>query len=417
MAQQLDGKTILLGLSGGIACYKAAEVVRHLVRGGARVRVIMTAAAREFITPLTLQTLSGHPVATNTFDLTQESQIGHIGLADSADAVLIAPATANVIGKMAAGLGDDLLTTVLLATRAPVVIAPSMNVNMYENPVLQANLESLRARGMRVIEPGEGFLACGWEGKGRLADVEVLVAEVARAVSAADLRGDHILVTAGPNREAIDPVRFISNHSTGKMGFALAGAAWRRGAAVTLVAGPTMLPTPHGVRRVDVVSAEDMRQAVAQEFRPATILFMTAAVADYRPARAAREKLKKGPDRLVLELDRTVDILAELAPQKGSRFVVGFAAETEQVIANAERKLTDKNLDLIVANDVAGPDTGFAVDTNSVVLIDRTGQRLDVPLMSKEAVAERIIDHVVALRAQRQGQGSSPLSAPRAAGE
>jgi phosphopantothenoylcysteine decarboxylase / phosphopantothenate---cysteine ligase len=313
---------------------------------------------------------------------------------------VIAPATANIIGKIAAGLGDDLLTTVLLATRAPVVLAPSMNVNMYENPTVQANLDRLRTRGVHIVEPGEGFLACGWEGKGRLAEPEVLFAEIERVVSPQDLHGERVLVTAGPNREPIDPVRFISNRSTGKMGFAVAAAAWRRGASVTLVAGPTGLATPHGVRRRDVSTAEDMRGAVADEFEKATILFMAAAVADYRPARVAREKLKKGSGRMVLELDRTVDILAELAPQKGGRFVVGFAAETEQVIANAERKLAEKHLDLIVANDVAGTDTGFAVDTNAVTIIDGSGRREVVPLMSKDEVADRIIDRVVALKAQ-----------------
>ena len=401
MSHRLEGKTVVVGLSGGIACYKAAELVRALVKGGATVRVMMTANAQHFITPLTLQTLSGHPVATNTFDLTQESQIGHIQLADAADAIVIAPATANVIGKIANGIGDDVLTTVLLATRAPVVIAPAMNVNMYENPIVQRNIDRLRASGFHIVEPGEGFLACGWEGKGRLADLDVLLAEIERALSPQDLDGERILVTAGPNREAIDPVRFISNRSTGKMGFAVAAAAWRRGAEVALVAGPTALPTPHGVRRCDVNTAEEMRQAVVAEFETASILFMAAAVADYRPARVAKEKLKKGSGRLVIELDRTVDILSELASRKGNKFVVGFAAETEQVIANAERKLSEKNLDLIVANDVAGSQTGFAVDTNAVIMIDRSGHHESVPLMSKDAVADRIIDHVIVLKQQR----------------
>ncbi len=401
MSHRLEGKTVVVGLSGGIACYKGAELVRALVRGGATVRVMMTAAAQEFITPLTLQTLSGHPVATNTFDLTQESQIGHIQLADAADAIVIAPATANVIGKIANGIGDDVLTTVLLATRAPVVIAPAMNVNMYENPIVQGNLSRLRAGGFHIVDPGEGFLACGWEGKGRLADLDVLLAAIERALSPQDLQGERVLVTAGPNREPIDPVRFISNRSTGKMGFAVAAAAWRRGAEVTLVAGPTALPTPHGIRRRDVNTAEEMRQAVATEFEDTSILFMTAAVADYRPARVAKEKLKKGSGRLVLELDRTVDILSELAPRKGERFVVGFAAETEKVIANAERKLADKNLDLIVANDVASSQTGFAVDTNAVTMIDRSGHHESVSLMSKDAVADRVIDHVIILKQQR----------------
>jgi len=398
MTQRLEGKAVVVGLSGGIACYKAAELVRLLVRGGASVHVMMTAAAREFLTPLTLQTLSGHPVATHTFDLTQESQIGHIQLADRADAIIVAPATANVIGKIANGIADDLLTTVVLATRAPLLVAPSMNVNMYENPVVQENLERLRARHIRVVEPGEGFLACGWEGKGRLAEPDVLVAEVERALSPQDLRGERVVVTAGPNREPIDPVRFISNRSTGKMGFAVAAAAWRRGADVALIAGPTSLPTPHGVRRRDVTTAEEMRQAIEAEFEACTLLFMAAAVADYRPSQVAPQKLKKKPGPMQLDLTRTVDILGTLAPRKGARFIVGFAAETDNVLANAERKLAEKHLDLMVANDVAAADTGFAVDTNAVTIIDRSGHHATVPLMSKDDVADRIIDRVVAVR-------------------
>ncbi|MFQ5666037.1 MAG: bifunctional phosphopantothenoylcysteine decarboxylase/phosphopantothenate--cysteine ligase CoaBC [Candidatus Binatia bacterium] len=401
MVPPLDGKMIVAGLSGGIACYKAADLVRTLTRLGAKVRVIMTAGARHFITPLTLQTLTGQPVATDTFDLTQESQIGHIQLADRADLIVIAPATANVIGKIAAGIGDDLLTTVLLATRAPIIIAPAMNVNMYENPIVQDNLKRLRARGCRVVEPGEGALACGWEGKGRLADASVLVAEIQRAVAVQDLCGERVLVTAGPTREPIDPVRFISNRSTGKMGFAVAAAAWRRGADVRLVSGPTSLPTPSGIHRLDVITADAMRQVVSAEFESASVLFMAAAVADYRPARTARQKLKKGSGRLVLELDRTVDILVELAARKGPRLLVGFAAETERVIANAQRKLAEKGLDLVVANDVSGAQSGFAADTNAITLIDRTGHRESLPLMSKDAAADRILDRVVVLKQQR----------------
>lgn len=414
MAQRLDGKTIVLGLTGGIACYKSAELVRELVKAGASVHVMMSAGAQQFITPLTLQTLSGHPVATDTFDLTQESEIGHIRLADSADVVVIAPATANVIGKLAAGIADDVITTVLLAVRAPVVLAPSMNVNMWEHPLVQANLSRLRTHGYRVVEPDEGFLACGWEGKGRLPDTRVLVAEIERALSPQDLRGERVLVTAGPNREPIDPVRFISNRSTGKMGIAVAAAAWRRGADVTLVAGPTALPTPHGVRRRDVTTAEEMRQAVTAEFDTATMLFMAAAVADYRPTRVASQKLKKGSGRMVLELERTVDILTELAPRKQARIVVGFAAETEDVLANAERKLREKHLDLIVANDVAGTHTGFEVDTNSVTMVDRHGHHHTVPLMSKDAIADSILDHVMVLKRQRIAE-SSPSGAVQSA--
>ncbi len=403
MAKRLEGKSVLLGLTGGIACYKGADLVRALTRAGARVRVMMSAGAQQFITPLTLQTLSGNPVSTDTFDLTQESEIGHIRLADTAEVVVIAPATANVIGKIAAGIADDLITTVLLATRAPVLLAPAMNVHMYENPIVQANISRLRAHGFRIIEPGEGFLACGYEGKGRLAETDVIQAEVERAVSEQDLAGQKVLVTAGPNREAIDPVRFISNRSTGKMGFALAAAAWRRGAETTLIAGPTALATPHGTRRRDVATAEEMRQAVAEEFGQTNVLLMAAAVADYKPIKTATQKLKKTSGPMAIDLERTTDVLAELAPRKQRQIVVGFAAETQDVIANAERKLESKNLDLIVANDVAGSDTGFAVDTNAVTIIGRDGKRQTVPLMQKDEVADRILDAVIALQRARQG--------------
>jgi len=411
--QPLEGKTVVVGLSGGIACYKAADVVRQLRSGGARVRVVMTRGALEFITPLTLQTLAGEPVSTDLFDLTQESEIGHIRLADSADAIVVAPATANLIGKAANGLGDDLLTTVLLATRAPVLLAPAMNVHMWENPLVQANLGRLRELGWRVIEPAVGYLACGYEGAGRLADAAVIVSEVERVLGPADLRGEHVLVTAGPNREAIDPVRFISNRSTGRMGYAVAAAAWRRGADVVLVSGPTALDPPHGVRCVPVTTAAQMRDAVVRELGPATMLVMAAAVADYRPVRTSAQKLKKQPGPLRLELERTVDILGELAGRGGDRLMIGFAAETEQVAENAARKLRSKQLDLIVANDVAGTDTGFAVETNAVVLIDASG-RHDVPLASKDEVADRILDRAITLQRSRRAAREGAPPAPRA---
>lgn len=406
MVRWLEGKTVVAALSGGIACYKGAEVVRLLAAGGARVRVIMTRNATEFITPLTLQTLSGEPVSTDTFDLTQESEIGHIRLADGADAIAIAPATANVIGKIAAGIADDLLTTVLLATRAPVLVAPSMNVNMYEHPVVQANLEKLRQMGHRVIDPGEGFLACGYEGRGRMAEPTAILAEVGRAVSLQDLKGERVLVSAGPSREPIDPVRFVSNRSTGKMGYALAAAAWRRGAEVVLASGPTALAVPHGVRAVTAPTAADMLEAVGRELEWATIVLMAAAVADYRPRRVAAQKIKKGHGPLVIELERTVDILRELSARKGDRFVVGFAAETEHVIANAKRKLQEKNLDMIVANDVSRLDAGFAADANEVIILDALG-RTEVALAPKEEVADRILDRILAVRAARRGGGKA----------
>jgi len=393
----LEGKTVVVGLSGGIACYKSAEIVRLLTSAGARVRVVMTRHAMEFLTPLTLQTLSGEPVSTDTFDLTQESEIGHIRLADTADAVVIAPATANVIGKIAAGIGDDLLTTVLLATRAPILIAPAMNVHMYENRLVQANLAKLRELGHGIIEPGSGILACGYEGVGRLADPAVIVAEVERAVSRKDLAGDRVLVSAGPNREPIDPIRFISNRSTGKMGYALAAAAWRRGADVVLVTGPSALSVPHGVRAVRAATAAEMREALLKEFHAATVVLMTAAVADYRPAHPAAQKIKKGTGPLVLELERTVDILSELGQRRRQQFLVGFAAETEQVAANAARKLREKHVDMMVANDVSRADAGFEVDTNAVTIFDALG-REELPLASKDEVAERVLDRLLAVR-------------------
>ncbi|GIW41118.1 MAG: peptidase ClpP [Candidatus Binatia bacterium] len=398
---RLDGKTVLLGVSGGIAAYKSAEVTRRLVEAGATVRVVMTRNAAEFVSPLTFQALSGHPVAWDTFDLSQEAQIGHIRLADSADVVLVAPATANVLAKMAHGLADDLLTTVLLATRAPILVAPAMNVNMFENPAVQANLAVLRGHGVRVIDPDAGFLACGYEGKGRLPDPEVLLAEVRRALTPRDFAGLKVLVSAGPNREPLDPVRFLSNRSTGKMGFALAAAAWRRGADVVLVCGPTQLPTPHGVRRVDVETALEMLEAMRREWADSSIVFMCAAVADYRPARTSAQKIRKGEGPLVLELERNPDILQELGREKGARFVVGFAAETEDVLSGAERKLREKKLDLVVANDVGRKDAGFAADTNAVTLLDASGASESLPLLPKDEVAERIVERVVELRAAR----------------
>lgn len=401
MSAGIDGKRVVVALSGGIACYKIPEVVRLLRGGGARVRVIMTRAAGEFVTPLTLQTLAGEPVATELFDLTQESEIGHIRLADDADAILVAPATANLIGKAAAGIGDDLLTTVLLATRAPVLLAPAMNVHMWENAIVQENLGRLRRHGWQVIDPGVGALACGYEGAGRLAEPAAIVAEVARVLTVPDLRGQRVLVTAGPNREAIDPVRFISNRSTGRMGYALAGAAWRRGAEVVLVSGPTALPDPRGVRCLRVQTAAEMHEAVRREFAAATMLVMAAAVADYTPAAPHAQKLKKTPGPLRLELTRTVDILGALRGRAGGRLMVGFAAETEDVSGNAERKLRGKGLDLIVANDVTAPGAGFAVETNAVTLIDATG-RTELALASKDEIADRILDRALALAQARR---------------
>ncbi len=393
----IAGKSVVLGVSGGIAAYKSAELVRALVKLGAKVRVLMTRNATEFITPLTLQTLSGNPVGTSLFDLTQESEIGHINLADSADVILVAPATANVVAKMAHGMADDLLTTVLLATRAPIVVAPAMNVHMFENVAVQENLTKIRERGVIVVEPAVGSLACGYEGPGRLPEPGVLLAEAARAISTQDLKGEKVVVSAGPNRESLDPVRFISNRSTGRMGYALARAAWIRGADVELISGPTTLETPHGVTRTDVTTAEQTRRAVLSAFKKATVLLMAAAVADYRPKVAALQKLKKTDRPRRLELVRTADILGELPARRGKRIVVGFAAETNDMVENATRKLTDKRLDLVVANDVSRSDAGFEVDTNAVTLVDANGEE-PLKLASKDEIADSVLDRVVRLR-------------------
>ena len=394
----LQNKSILLGISGGIAAYKAAELVRLLVKAGASVRVVMTKNAQEFITPLTLQSLSGNPVSTDTFDLTQESEIGHIRLADSADLILIAPATANILAKLAHGLADDLLSTLLLVTRAPVVIAPAMNVHMYAHPATQENLKTLQRFGHHIIEPAEGELACGYEGKGRLAEPEQIVECVEARLTKKDMQGERVIVTAGPNCEPIDPVRFITNRSTGKMGFALARIAHQRGAEVTLVSGPTALAAPLGVRLCSVRTALEMQQAVLAHYPRATIVVSAAAIADYRPAQIATQKLKKKDADFSIPLDRNPDMLAGLGRDKGNRLLVGFATETENVLQNAERKLRSKNLDMIVANDVTQEGAGFAGDTNIVTLLDRTGQQEPLPLMSKDAVAHAVYDRLLALK-------------------
>ncbi len=395
---RLDGRTVVVGLTGGIACYKACDVVRLLAQAGARVPVVMSAAAQRFVTPLTLQTLAGHPVATDAFDLGQESQIGHIRLADGADAIVVAPATANLIAKLAHGIADDLLTTVLLATRAPVVVAPAMNVHMWEHPATRENVARLVARGVRLVGPASGALACGYTGEGRLAEPADVVEAVLAALAPQDLAGERILVSAGPTQEAIDPVRYLSNHSSGKMGYAIARVARRRGAAVTLVSGPTALVAPPGVEVRRVTTAAEMARALAAEFGRATVLVMAAAVADYRPRRPHARKLKKTARTLALELERNPDILAGLAARKGRRLVIGFAAETHDLVAEARRKAREKGLDLVVANDVTAEGAGFGGDTNVVRLVDATSLDEALPVLPKEDVAERLLDWVVARR-------------------
>lgn len=406
----LKDKTIVLGVSGGIAAYKSAELVRLLAGRGARVRVMMTRNAAEFITPLTLQTLSANPVATDTFSLTQESEIGHIRLADSADAIVVAPATADLIAKAALGIADDLVTTVLLAARCPIAFAPAMNVHMYEHPTVIENLARLRARNLTIIEPDEGELACGYEGKGRLPDPAAIVEELERMLSPQDLAAERILISAGPTREAIDPIRFVSNHSSGKMGFAIARAAWRRGAAVRLVAGPTELKAPRGVERIDTVSAADMLAATARNFPWCSTLVMAAAVADFKPANPARQKIKKNARPTMLELRPIADELPRLTARKGGRIVIGFAAETENLEPQAAEKLRRKKLDLIVANNVTEEGAGFGSDTNIVTIIGADGRPERHPKLSKDEVADLVLDRLIPLRA-----ASSPRRANRSA--
>ena len=392
---------IILGVTGGIACYKAVELVRLLVKADFKVRVIMTRGAMEFVTPLTFQTLSGHPVATETFDLTQESEIGHINLADNADLFVIAPATANVIGKIASGIADDLLTTVLMATQAPVLISPAMNIHMYENPILQENLRKLRRIGYHIMEPADGYLACGYEGKGRLPDPEKILEEIERLLKKKDLSGEKLLITAGPNREPLDPVRYISNRSSGKMGYALARAAVRRGAEVALVSGPTALEPPVGVRLIAVTTAADMHEAILKEYGQCTAVIMAAAVSDYHAASVAEKKIKRGKGPIELRLEPNPDILKELGQNKDGKWLIGFAAETEDLTANAQTKLREKNLDIVIANNVAETGSGFDGDTNIATIVDRTGVIRALPMMSKDELADRIYDHFLALKSPR----------------
>jgi len=395
------GKSIVLGVTGGIACYKAVELVRLLIKAGHRVQVVMTRGAMEFVTPLTFQTLSGNPVASETFNLTQESEIGHINLADSADLFVIAPATANIIGKIASGIADDLLTTVIMATQAPVLIAPAMNIHMFDSPILQENLRKLSRVGYHVMAPAEGFLACGYEGKGRLPDPEKIADEIEALLRKKDLSGERFLITAGPSREPLDPVRYLSNRSSGKMGYALARAALRRGAEVVLVSGPTALDCPSGARMIHVATAAQMRSAVLDEFGTASAVVMAAAVADYRPAMTAEQKIKRGKGAIELRLEPNPDIVKELGKNKNGKVLIGFAAETQDLTANAAKKLREKNLDMIVANNVAEAGSGFDGDTNIATILDRTGASQSLPLMSKDELADHIYDHFLVLKSRR----------------
>jgi phosphopantothenoylcysteine decarboxylase / phosphopantothenate---cysteine ligase len=393
---------IALGVSGGIAAYKAAEIVRLLQDRGIRVQVVMTRAAQEFVRPLTFAALSGEKVITDLFadEPNIDSAVEHIAVAQSIDALVVAPATADVLAKFAQGLATDFLTTLFLATTAPVVVAPAMNVNMWNHPATQANLDILRKRGVRVVEPGSGYLACGMTGPGRLAENEAIVAATMEALGASqDLVSETVLITAGPTREKIDPVRYLTNRSSGRMGYALAEAALRRGARVLLVSGPTSLPAPGTAELTRVESAEEMRQAVISLLQQATIVIKTAAVSDYRPKNAASQKIKRsGP--MSLELEPTPDILSELARNKRSRIVVGFAAETQNALENGRKKLSAKGLDAIVVNDVSQEGIGFDSERNAVTIITDE-EVVEVPETTKWEVAQRVLDQVVKLRRRR----------------
>ncbi|MEO8725253.1 MAG: bifunctional phosphopantothenoylcysteine decarboxylase/phosphopantothenate--cysteine ligase CoaBC [Acidobacteriaceae bacterium] len=408
---------IALGVCGGIAAYKAAEICRLLQERGLSVQVVMTQAAQEFVRPLTFAALSGNKVITGLFggegEPNLDSAVEHIGVAQGIDALLVAPATADMLAKFAHGLANDFLSTLYLATTAPVILAPAMNVNMWQHPATLANLEELRGRGHSIVAPGAGYLACGMVGAGRLAENELIVEAVLATLDARiqsssferkhDLEGETVLITAGATREPIDPVRFIGNRSSGKMGFAIAASAKQRGAQVVLIAGVTTVPPPSGVELVRVERTEEMRSAVLKHFQKASIVIKAAAVADYRPKAIAEQKMKRqGTGSVTLELEPTADILGEISRLRTRQIIVGFAAETEHVLENARQKLTAKMLDAIVVNDVSQPGIGFESDENAVTIVTRAGEE-QVPRMSKRKVAERVLDAVVELMRSRAG--------------
>ena len=392
----LKGKTIVLGVTGGIACFKAAVLASLLVKQHANVQVIMTENATKFVTPLTFEQLTGQKALTDTFDRNFQHSVEHIAVADRADLVLIAPATANIIAKLAHGLADDMLTTTVLACDCPKAIAPAMNTKMYENPVTQDNLSTLRRYGWEVAEPASGHLACGTEGKGRLPEPEELLELCLHAIAREkDLRGKRVLVTAGPTREALDPVRYLTNRSSGRMGYAIAKAAARRGAEVTLVSGPTALPRPGYMEIVDVESAQEMFEAVTSRAPEMDIIIKAAAVADYRPADVAEDKIKKKDGDLSIPLERTRDILGTLGQRKREgQFLCGFSMETRDLIENSRKKLTKKNLDMVAANNVKVEGAGFGVETNVLTLITAEGEK-ELPLMSKDAAADALLDAIL----------------------
>jgi phosphopantothenoylcysteine decarboxylase/phosphopantothenate--cysteine ligase len=396
---------IVLGVSGGIAAYKAAEIARALIRNGHEVQTVMTRGAQRFIHPLTFASLTGRKVITGMFssaspEATLSSSIEHIGVAQEGDLLLVVPATANVIGKFAHGIANDFLSTMYLAFRGPVVLAPAMNNNMWSHPAVEANIGTLRGRGHSIVNPDEGYLACGTIGPGRLAEVDAIVEAVERALKppVTDLDGETILITAGPTQEPLDPVRYLSNRSSGKMGFALAQAALDRGARVILVSGPVSLTPPPKADTIPVRTAQEMRDAVFANLEPATVVIKCAAVADFRPLAESKQKIKKTSARVSLELDPTPDILAELGRKRGDRLLIGFAAETENLEKEARRKLETKNCDMVVANRVGQPETGFESDLNEVALVLRTGEFIELPRASKREIADRILSQILRLR-------------------
>jgi len=400
----LADKTIILGITGSIAAYKAADIASKLTKAGAKVEVVMTESATKFIAPLTLRSITGRPVVTDMFELASEFSIEHVALAEAADVVAIAPATACIIAKLAAGIADDMLSCTVLATKAPVILAPAMHTNMFQNPVTQDNLTKLKARGFIIVGPDYGRLVSGKVGLGRLAEVDEIIGTISKVLQRGrDLGGKRIVVTAGGTQEPIDPARHIGNRSSGKMGYALAEAARDRGAEVKLITAPTSLPEPAGMDVSQTKTAAQMKEAVTKAVAGADALIMAAAVTDYQPKSVAKAKIKKETPSLTIELIRTPDILTKV---KGNFLKVGFAAESENIVANAKQKLQQKQLDLIVANDITNPTSGFGTDTNKVTLIDKQGNVEDLPLLTKREVADKILDRVVGLLKKRQGKGS-----------
>ncbi|WP_245684714.1 bifunctional phosphopantothenoylcysteine decarboxylase/phosphopantothenate--cysteine ligase CoaBC [Orenia metallireducens] len=394
----LKGKNVVVGVTGGIAVYKAVEVVSRFKKLGADVYVIMTKAATEFVQPMTFQSISHNPVVVEMFGRAQYWDVEHISLADKADLFLIAPATANIIGKIKNGIADDMLSTTVMATKGKVVLAPAMNVNMYHNPIVQENMNYLRERGYRIIEADAGYLACGYEGLGRFPKPAEIVATSTAALLAEDqdLLGRKVMITAGGTQEPLDPVRFLSNHSSGKMGYALARIAAARGAEVTLISAPSNLTKPKGVERIDVRTAAEMAEAVFKYKEGQDVIIMAAAVADYRPKEFSNTKIKKKDGDLLIELERTEDILARLGKERGNEILVGFAAESDNLLENAQSKLKRKKANLIVANDIGAKDTGFAADDNQVVIIGNDTQ-INLPKADKLEIAMGILDEVVKL--------------------